>query len=100
LKIDRSFVARTDNNTPELALVKTIVNLGHSLGLEIVAEGIETEEQCRQLLRLNCHLGQGYLFAAPMPAQKIEALLAGQANQPGGKPVVLPPAPRKAAAGD
>ncbi|MCC6470255.1 MAG: EAL domain-containing protein, partial [Alphaproteobacteria bacterium] len=87
----------TDANTPELSLVKTIVKLGHSLGLEIVAEGVETEEQCRHLIRLNCHLGQGFLFARPMPAPKIEALLAGQGNQPGSQ---QPAIPRQAIAGD
>jgi len=82
LKIDRSFVSRIDANSPELSLVTTIVKLGQSLGLEIVAEGIETEAQCRALLRLNCRLGQGFLFAAPMPAAKLEEILVAQSRKP------------------
>lgn len=82
LKIDRSFIARIDDNSPELSLVTTIVKLGQSLNLEVVAEGIETEQQRRELIRLNCRLGQGYLFAAPVAAPKLEALLLQQARQP------------------
>jgi diguanylate cyclase (GGDEF)-like protein/PAS domain S-box-containing protein len=110
LKIDRSFIARVDSQAPELALITTIIKLGQSLGLEIVAEGIETEEQRRQLIKLGCRLGQGYLFAPPMPAQKIETMLAGQINEAIDHPPAAPTpnagaagrahAPRKAAAGD
>jgi EAL domain-containing protein (putative c-di-GMP-specific phosphodiesterase class I) len=90
LKIDRSFIARIDDNAAERALIKTIIKLGHSLGLEIVAEGIETAEQRRQLESLKCEFGQGYLFAAPMPADKAEALLtASLPIKPNRPPIAL-----------
>jgi diguanylate cyclase (GGDEF)-like protein/PAS domain S-box-containing protein len=103
LKIDRSFIARLDSHAPELALITTIIKLGQSLGLEIVAEGIETEEQRRQLLILGCRRGQGYLFAPPMPAAKIEAMLASQADEaavPPAAPPGLGRSARNALAGD
>jgi diguanylate cyclase (GGDEF)-like protein/PAS domain S-box-containing protein len=72
LKIDRSFVIEMD--APEgLALVSTIITLAHSLKLKVVAEGVETEHQMRQLLSLNCDEMQGYLFSKPVPAEIFEA---------------------------
>ena len=71
LKIDRSFVIEMD--TPEgLALVSTIITLAHSLNLKVVAEGVETEQQLRQLLSLNCDEMQGFLFSKPVPAEIFE----------------------------
>src|SRR5262249_28152307 len=65
LKIDRSFVMRmtTDHDN---AIVKTISTLAHNLGMEVIAEGVETEEQHRQLKALGCEYGQGYLFSKPV----------------------------------
>lgn len=76
LKIDRSFVMRmgTPGSTGEL--VKTIVALGHNLGMDVVAEGIETAVQSQQLRDLRCEYGQGYFFSKPIPAFAAEALLA------------------------
>lgn len=72
LKIDRSFVIEMD--APEgLALVSTIITLAHSLKLKVVAEGVETEQQSRQLLSLNCDEMQGFLFSKPVPAEVFEA---------------------------
>jgi len=72
LKIDRSFV--TEMDSPEaLALVSTIIVLAHALKLKVVAEGVETEKQSRQLLSLNCEEMQGYLFSKPVPADIFEA---------------------------
>jgi diguanylate cyclase (GGDEF)-like protein len=72
LKIDRAFVIEMD--TPEgLALVSTIIILAHALKLKVVAEGVETEKQSRQLLSLNCDEMQGYLFSKPVPAEIFEA---------------------------
>ena len=76
LKIERSFIARIAERQSERTLIKTIVDLGQALDLEVVAEGIETHEQRRQLLALKCRLGQGYLFAKPMPGEEVGALLA------------------------
>jgi diguanylate cyclase len=72
LKIDRSFVIGMTQSEGSRVIVASIVKLGHALGLQIVAEGIETEMQRQQLDALGCDFGQGYLFAPAMP---VEALL-------------------------
>ncbi|CAM3179251.1 Diguanylate cyclase/phosphodiesterase (GGDEF & EAL domains) with PAS/PAC sensor(S) [Deinococcus saxicola] len=72
LKIDRSFVATLDQNRE---LVRTITVIGDSLGLTVVAEGIETEEQRAQLTELGLTAGQGYLFARPLRADRLETHL-------------------------
>lgn len=71
LKIDRSFVEKMSGNKKSLSLCKTIINMGHSLGLEIVAEGIETLEQLELLKQLNCDIGQGYYFSRPLPLEDL-----------------------------
>jgi len=72
LKIDRAFVIEMDK--PEgIALVSTIIVLAHALKLKVVAEGVETEKQSRQLLSLNCDEMQGFLFSKPVPADIFEA---------------------------
>jgi EAL domain-containing protein (putative c-di-GMP-specific phosphodiesterase class I) len=53
-----------------------VVNLGHTLGMRVIAEGIETEEQAQKLLALGCQEGQGYLFARPMPSELLEGWMA------------------------
>ena len=68
IKIDRSFVAERRRAPGGLAIVEAIVDMGHALGLRVVAEGIETEAQAREVERLGCDLGQGFLFARPVPA--------------------------------
>jgi diguanylate cyclase (GGDEF)-like protein/PAS domain S-box-containing protein len=68
LKIDRSFVARLPEHPESRAIVEGVVMLAHRLGLQIVAEGIEGEEQAAYLAEIGCEFGQGYLFARPMPA--------------------------------
>jgi len=68
LKIDRSFIAELGDGPEASAIVEAIVGMGHALGLEVLAEGIETEDQAREVTRLGCDLGQGYLFARPAPA--------------------------------
>jgi EAL domain-containing protein (putative c-di-GMP-specific phosphodiesterase class I) len=73
LKIDRSFVIDMGEGPEGLALVSTIINLAHSMKLNVVAEGVETEEQSRLLRLLNCDEIQGYWFAQPMPRDVFEA---------------------------
>ena len=75
LKIDRSFVMRltTDNDN---AIVRTISTLARNLGMEVIAEGIETEEQYQQLKMLGCEYGQGYLFSRPVDSHGVIHLLA------------------------
>jgi diguanylate cyclase (GGDEF)-like protein/PAS domain S-box-containing protein len=72
LKIDRSFVIDMGEGPEGLALVSTIINLAHSMKLNVVAEGVETEEQSRLLRLLNCDEIQGYWFAQPTPRDVFE----------------------------
>jgi diguanylate cyclase (GGDEF)-like protein len=72
IKIDQSFVAETVGSGRSAALVKSIIDLGHNLGLNVVAEGVETVE-CRTVLTdLGCTMLQGYLLGRPMPAEELE----------------------------
>lgn len=66
MKIDMSFVMDMLNNTHDYEIVKTIINLGQSLSLKIVAEGVENQEQATALIALGCDVGQGYLFSRPL----------------------------------
>ncbi len=75
LKIDRAFVQEAQSSTAGSTIAQMVVNLGHGLGLTVIAEGIETEEQRQYLIGLGCHEGQGWLFAKPMPADQLEAWL-------------------------
>jgi EAL domain-containing protein (putative c-di-GMP-specific phosphodiesterase class I) len=74
LKIDRSFVIDMPVGPDGMALVSTIINLGHSLKLKVVAEGVETEEQQRLLRLLKCDEMQGYLFSKPVPGEVFERI--------------------------
>jgi len=75
LKIDRSFVAGMSANSPDTALVAAAIAMGRALEMEVVAEGIETSEQVADLRELGCPLGQGYLFARPLPPEELDGLL-------------------------
>jgi EAL domain-containing protein (putative c-di-GMP-specific phosphodiesterase class I) len=66
IKIDHSFVWRMEESEKDWQILKMIIELGNSLGLNVIAEGIETEQQKEHLLALGCGDGQGYLFAKPM----------------------------------
>jgi diguanylate cyclase (GGDEF)-like protein/excisionase family DNA binding protein len=65
IKIDRSFVTDLDVQDPNVGIVRAVVSLAHGLGVSVVAEGIETDEQARRLRELGCDMGQGYLWAHP-----------------------------------
>ncbi len=78
LKIDRAFVADMVGRPESQAIIRAIVGMAHNLGLRVIAEGIESNEQVRALHELGCGCGQGYHFARPQPAGEIEALLAGR----------------------
>jgi EAL domain-containing protein (putative c-di-GMP-specific phosphodiesterase class I) len=67
LKIDRSFVRDLSTNSESEAIVQAIVQLGHTLGMRIIAEGVETQEHLYRLQELGCDLYQGYHFARPLP---------------------------------
>jgi EAL domain-containing protein (putative c-di-GMP-specific phosphodiesterase class I) len=76
LKIDASFVRRMDVDRKEADIIQTIVTLGHSLGMDLIAEGVENQEQRAQLQALGVEYGQGYYFAQPLEASAAEQLIA------------------------
>ena len=78
LKIDRSFVAGLGERAGAAAIFGAIVAMGHALGLNVVAEGIETGDQAGEALRLGCDSGQGYLFARPAPPAQATATRGGR----------------------
>jgi diguanylate cyclase (GGDEF)-like protein len=76
IKIDRSFVTDLDVQDPNVGIVRAVVSLAHGLGVNVVAEGIETTEQARRLRELGCDLGQGYSWAHPADAARMGAFVA------------------------
>jgi diguanylate cyclase (GGDEF)-like protein len=78
IKIDRSFVISLDRSSNNQAIVRSTTELGHILGLRVVAEGIETPEAWSSLLRLGCDLAQGYFISRPMPAADVPVWLQTQ----------------------
>ena len=72
LKIDRSFVQMLDAESGSSAIVRSIIDLGHGLGLRVVAEGIETELQWKLLAQMGCDYAQGYLISRPLPAEQFD----------------------------
>ncbi|GIX45917.1 MAG: two-component system response regulator [Candidatus Tectimicrobiota bacterium] len=76
LKVDKSFVSCLGTSNESAEIVRTIVTLAHHLGMEVIAEGIETAEQLAYLKSLGCEYGQGYYFARPLTAEAATALLA------------------------
>jgi diguanylate cyclase (GGDEF)-like protein len=76
LKIDRSFVATLDSSDEHCELVKTIMSLAHNLGIEVVAEGVETVSQLRRLKDLGCEYAQGYLFSEPLSEEAADRLVS------------------------
>lgn len=75
LKIDRGFVVAMENSPEDRAIVASVIELGHQLGLSVVAEGVETEAVFADLRRLGCDTVQGYLFSRPVPANEALALM-------------------------
>lgn len=82
VKVDGSFVAGLPHDSGKVALVKSIIGMAHSLGLEVVAEGVENHDQVKMLSDLGCDAVQGYLFARPLSIVELEPLL-GQVLGPG-----------------
>jgi len=75
LKIDRSFITRMVENNENAEIVRTISGLAQNLGMDVVAEGVETREQLEILRSLNCKYGQGYFFSKPLDSQSAEAFI-------------------------
>jgi diguanylate cyclase (GGDEF)-like protein len=92
LKIDRSFVADVLDDPADATIVRTIVDMAHTLGFIVVAEGVETEAQAAFLRGLGCEQAQGYHFAKPMPEAELRVLLSSRAD----KQPARAPAPRAA----
>jgi diguanylate cyclase (GGDEF)-like protein/PAS domain S-box-containing protein len=78
LKIDRSFIQHMGSNADAAAICAAVINLGHCLGLEVIAEGIETPEQEAHLIGVGCDTGQGYLYAGALAAEEVPAVLLRQ----------------------
>lgn len=76
LKIDGSFINNVDIDVEKIEIVRTIVGLAWNLGMDVVAEGVETNKQMYQVKALKCDLGQGYLFSRPLNREAVEALIA------------------------
>jgi EAL domain-containing protein (putative c-di-GMP-specific phosphodiesterase class I) len=74
LKIDRSFVGQMACDAGEAMIVRAAIELGHNLGLEVVAEGVETEQERRALESMGCDTLQGYHFARPGPASALDTV--------------------------
>jgi len=75
LKIDRSFVTQMMENEENLAIVRTIVALAQNLGMDVVAEGVETEDQLKLLRKLECENGQGFLFSKPLGGSQLDQFI-------------------------
>jgi EAL domain-containing protein (putative c-di-GMP-specific phosphodiesterase class I) len=71
LKIDRSFVGRIGEAAENIEIVRTVISLAENMGMEVVAEGVETLSQLTQLRKLKCQYGQGYLFSRPVDAASV-----------------------------
>src|SRR5581483_3913592 len=78
LKIDQSFVRDLADDADDQAIVKAIIQLARSLGIDTIAEGVETESQIAFLQRHGCQEAQGFYFSRPVPAEEFEALVRGQ----------------------
>jgi EAL domain-containing protein (putative c-di-GMP-specific phosphodiesterase class I) len=76
LKIDKSFVINMVTNDNDAVIVRSTIDLGRNLGLQVIAEGVETEAAWRQLATLGCDLAQGFLLSRPIPADELSAWLA------------------------
>jgi len=80
LKIDMSFVRELASDSSDRAIVRTIIAMAHSLKLDVIAEGVETEQQRQILMNKGCTHYQGYLFSKPVPIEQFEALIANNSK--------------------
>jgi diguanylate cyclase (GGDEF)-like protein len=87
LKIDRSFIATMNESDENLQIVKTIVTLAGNLGMEVIAEGVETEEQLAQLRLLKCQYAQGFLFSEPMNATDADMFILNRVSSLSALPI-------------
>jgi EAL domain-containing protein (putative c-di-GMP-specific phosphodiesterase class I) len=80
LKIDQSFIRDTVPNSTSRTIAETIIIMAHKLGLKVIAEGVETHEQCDWLKHAGCDFGQGFLFSRPVPPDQFERLLVSRSS--------------------
>ncbi|HTK45791.1 MAG TPA: EAL domain-containing protein [Patescibacteria group bacterium] len=78
IKVDRSFVTDLDVRDPNVGIIRAVVSLAHGLGITVVAEGIETDEQARRLRELGCDMGQGYAWAHPAEPIRVGQFVTGR----------------------
>ena len=76
LKIDRSFITDVTERHDDAVITRAVINLAHNLGIQVVAEGVETEEQLGFLKKHRCNFAQGYLISRPIPVSDLEQALA------------------------
>ena len=86
IKIDRSFVTEMDHDDSDRAIVRSTIDLARHLGMEVVAEGVESESALGELRELGCHLAQGFLISHPLSAAELERWLAAGGWKPAGAP--------------
>jgi predicted signal transduction protein with EAL and GGDEF domain len=98
IKLDQSFVKRLPNDAAAAAIVRTVLALGESLGIPVLAEGIETSEQWQFLARAGCAKGQGYLFARPVSLAQLPAAIEAAARLAGEADLPVPEQARPATA--
>jgi diguanylate cyclase (GGDEF)-like protein/excisionase family DNA binding protein len=84
IKVDRSFVTDLDVRDPNVGIIRAVVSLAHGLGITVVAEGIETDEQARRLRELGCDMGQGFAWAHPADPLSVGQFLARRLGTAGG----------------
>jgi EAL domain-containing protein (putative c-di-GMP-specific phosphodiesterase class I) len=89
VKIDREFISDIGENQASRLIVDAVVGLAHGLGMTVVAEGVETRSQLREVANLGCDFSQGYLFARPEPADALDILLSGHHTLPWSRPPEL-----------
>jgi diguanylate cyclase (GGDEF)-like protein len=89
LKVDKSFVGRLEKSHEDQAIIHTILTLGQQLGMDVIAEGIETAAQVAMLQQEQCDYGQGYFFAKPLPKADALRLLQTHRPQPAPQPLLL-----------
>jgi len=103
IKIDRSFVGKITDDAGDAAIVRSLIAMAHNLGLEVIAEGVETPSQAAFLIGQKCEEAQGYLYSKPLPAADFEAYLrshpiAQAAGEHVAKPITRDPKfPRRTA---
>jgi EAL domain-containing protein (putative c-di-GMP-specific phosphodiesterase class I) len=80
LKIDRMFVRHLEQAPGNAEIIRTILALAGNLGLDVVAEGVETDHQLQRLKGMACRYGQGFLFSRPVPSERVDEVLSHRGN--------------------